>query len=39
VLYRDGLPIATSVAGEVDWRVPLEAAELPAARRALALDA
>jgi ATP-dependent Lhr-like helicase len=38
VLYRDGLPIATSVAGEVALLVTLDAAQAQAARRALALE-
>jgi ATP-dependent Lhr-like helicase len=37
VLYRDGLPIATSIAGEVALLVPLDAAEAQAAQRALTL--
>jgi ATP-dependent Lhr-like helicase len=39
VLYRDGVPIATSVAGEFAALVPLDAAQVQAARRALSLDA
>ncbi|MDM0085973.1 MULTISPECIES: DEAD/DEAH box helicase [unclassified Variovorax] len=35
VLWRDGLPIATSIAGELAWLVPLDAAEAQAAQRAL----
>ncbi|MEO7338552.1 MAG: ATP-dependent DNA helicase, partial [Caldimonas sp.] len=38
VLYRDGVPIATSVGGQVELLVSLEAAELPRVTRALALD-
>ena len=38
VLYRDGVPIATSVAGEVAWLVTLDAAQAQAARRALSLE-
>jgi ATP-dependent helicase Lhr and Lhr-like helicase len=38
VLYRAGLPIATSVGGQVEWLAPLSPAEQQAARRALALD-
>jgi ATP-dependent Lhr-like helicase len=38
VLYRDGLPIATSVAGKLELLVALEPAERHAASRALALD-
>ncbi len=38
VLYRDGVPIATSVAGEIAWLVTLDAAQLQAARRALSLE-
>ncbi|HEX3138669.1 MAG TPA: crosslink repair DNA glycosylase YcaQ family protein, partial [Rhizobacter sp.] len=38
VLYRGGLPIATSVGGEVAMLLPLSPAEQHAARRALALD-
>jgi ATP-dependent Lhr-like helicase len=38
VLYRGGLPIATSVAGQVEWLVTLTPAEQHAATRALALD-
>lgn len=37
VLWRDGLPIATSIAGELAWLVPLDAAETQAAQRALTL--
>jgi ATP-dependent Lhr-like helicase len=37
VLWRDGLPIATSIAGEVALLVPLDAAEAQAAQRALTL--
>ena len=37
VLYRDGVPIATSVAGEIAWLVTLDAAQALAARRALSL--
>ena len=39
VLYRDGLPIATSIAGEIALLVTLDAAGEQAARRALSLDA
>jgi ATP-dependent Lhr-like helicase len=39
VLYRDGVPIATSVAGEIAMLAPLDAAQAQAARRALSLDA
>jgi len=38
VLWRDGVPIATSIAGEIAMIEPLDAAEAQAARRALALD-
>ena len=38
VLYRDGVPIATSVAGEIAWLVTLDAAQSQAARRALSLE-
>ncbi|WP_218508695.1 DEAD/DEAH box helicase [Variovorax sp. dw_308] len=38
VLYRDGVPIATSVAGEIEALVGLEQAETRAAHRALTLD-
>ncbi|MGJ7489600.1 DEAD/DEAH box helicase [Variovorax sp. ZT4R33] len=38
VLWRDGVPVATSIAGEITLLVPLDAAETQAARRALALD-
>lgn len=38
VLYQDGLPIATSVAGQVEMLVPLEAKQEQAAIRALSLD-
>jgi ATP-dependent Lhr-like helicase len=38
VLYRDGVPIATSVAGEFEALVTLDAAQAQAARRALTLD-
>ncbi len=38
VLYRDGVPIATSVAGEIAWLVTLDAAQPQAARRALSLE-
>ena len=37
VVYRDGLPIATSVAGQVEMLVPLDAHQEQAATRALAL--
>jgi ATP-dependent Lhr-like helicase len=39
VLYRDGVPVATSVAGEIAMLVPLDAAQAQAATRALSLDA
>jgi ATP-dependent Lhr-like helicase len=39
VLYQDGVPIATSVAGEFAALVTLDAQQTQAARRALALDA
>jgi len=38
VLYRDGLAIGTSIAGQIELLVPLDAAETRAATRALALD-
>jgi ATP-dependent Lhr-like helicase len=38
VLYRDGLAIGTSVAGQVELLVPLDVAQARAAARALALD-
>ena len=38
VLYRDGLAIGTSVAGQIELLVPLDAAQARAATRALALD-
>jgi ATP-dependent Lhr-like helicase len=38
VLYCDGVPIATSVAGEVSLLVELDAARAQAARRALSLE-
>jgi ATP-dependent Lhr-like helicase len=38
VLYRDGVPIATSVAGEIAMLVSLDAAQTQAARRALSLE-
>ena len=38
VLYRDGLPIGTSVAGQIELLVPLAPDEARAATRALALD-
>jgi len=38
VLWRDGVPIATMVAGEIALLVPLGADEERAARRALTLD-
>ncbi|MEJ8825336.1 DEAD/DEAH box helicase [Variovorax humicola] len=38
VLYRDGVPIAASVAGEFDALVSLDEVETRAARRALTLD-
>ena len=38
VLWRDGVPVATSIAGEVALLEALDAAEAQAARRALALD-
>ncbi|MET0348640.1 MAG: ATP-dependent DNA helicase, partial [Rhizobacter sp.] len=38
VLYRGGLPIATSVSGQVETLVDLDPAELAVARRALSLD-
>jgi ATP-dependent Lhr-like helicase len=39
VLYRDGVPIATSVAGEIARWPRSDAAQAQAARRALSLDA
>lgn len=39
VVYRGGVPIATSVAGQVEALVPLDPAGLHAATRLLALDA
>jgi len=38
VLYRDGLAIGTSIAGQIELLVPLDAAQARAATRALALD-
>jgi len=38
VLYRDGVAIGTSVAGQIELLVPLDAAQARAATRALALD-
>jgi len=38
VLWRDGVPVATSVAGEIALLVPLDADDERAARRALTLD-
>ncbi|MFS2049008.1 hypothetical protein ACEN8K_08630, partial [Variovorax sp. CT11-76] len=38
VLYCDGVPIATSVAGEVSLLVELDAARAQSARRALSLE-
>jgi ATP-dependent Lhr-like helicase len=38
VLYRDGLAIGTSIAGQIELLVPLEPALARAATRALALD-
>ncbi|MEO8152618.1 MAG: DEAD/DEAH box helicase [Rhizobacter sp.] len=38
VLYRGGLPVAISVAGQVEMLVPMSASETNAATRALALD-
>ena len=38
VLWRDGVPVATSIAGEIALLESLDAAEAQAARRALALD-
>jgi len=38
VLYRDGLAIATSIAGQIELLVPLDPAQARAATRALALD-
>jgi ATP-dependent Lhr-like helicase len=38
VLYRDGLAIATSVAGQVELLVPLAPADQRAATRLLGLD-
>jgi len=38
VLYRDGLAIGTSIAGQIELLVPLDAAQSRAATRALALD-
>jgi ATP-dependent Lhr-like helicase len=39
VLYRDGVPIATSVAGDIAMLAPLDAAQTQAATRALSLEA
>lgn len=38
VLYRDGVAIATSIAGEVQFIAPLSAGEQQAAARALSVD-
>jgi ATP-dependent Lhr-like helicase len=38
VLWRDGVPIATSIGGEIAMLEALDAAEAQASRRALALD-
>jgi ATP-dependent helicase Lhr and Lhr-like helicase len=38
VLYRDGLAIGTSIAGQIELLVPLDPAQARAATRALALD-
>jgi ATP-dependent Lhr-like helicase len=38
VLYRDGVPIATSVADQIEILVPMSAAEENAARRELSLS-
>ena len=38
VLYRDGLAIGTSIAGQIELLVPLDLAQARAATRALALD-
>ncbi len=38
VLYRDGLAIGTSVAGQIELLLPLDVAQARAATRALALD-
>ena len=38
VLYRDGVPVATSVGGQVEWLATLDAAAQRAAVRMLALD-
>ncbi|CAN7514723.1 DEAD/DEAH box helicase [Variovorax sp. LjRoot290] len=38
VLYRDGIPIATSAAGQVEMLAPLSAAQQDAARKTLSLD-
>ncbi|MES2532138.1 MAG: DEAD/DEAH box helicase [Pseudomonadota bacterium] len=38
VLYRDGVPIATSVAGDITLLVKLDDADAQAARRALSLE-
>jgi ATP-dependent helicase Lhr and Lhr-like helicase len=38
VLFRGGVPIATSVSGELEALVPLDPAGLAVARRALSLD-
>jgi ATP-dependent Lhr-like helicase len=38
VLYRDGLAIGTSIGGQIELLVPLDAAQARAATRALALD-
>jgi ATP-dependent Lhr-like helicase len=39
VLYRDGVPLATSVGGEIAMLAPLDAAQTQAATRALSLQA
>ncbi|MDB5829153.1 MAG: ATP-dependent helicase, partial [Variovorax sp.] len=39
VLYRDGVPVATSVGGQTEWLVELAAGDRPAALHALALEA
>ena len=38
VLYRDGVPVATSVAGEIQMLVPLDADQESVARKALTLS-
>src|ERR1700712_4227703 len=39
VLFRDGLPLASIVGGEVEWLVDVDVSEQPALRRALELGA